>query len=135
MSIFKKLFGDQSKATTKPPSLTGTKSELIATIEELTQNEQEDWMKMLDRTANTIHTSVRFSMDAVKELLLDAFFDKFPAEVSPRTRAATRDMLPRLGLAMGGASFAKWLAENLVAGRSPAQMIDDPDKFAVWGQA
>ena len=143
MNFWKNLFGGSSTPATQPsakatpgiaaqPPLAnvpaGTKNELIAMIEELTAIDRGDYIKIVEHAAKTIAATNRFSIDVVKELVLESFFDG-------RMRNEVRSVSIKLGDALGGLAFAIWLAENIVIGRSPAQMIktDDPSKTGCLG--
>ena len=121
-------------AATKPDELqargtgntsAGSKAELISTIEELTNTKPEA------QAAKAIADSKTFGLEVVKELVIEAFFSKLPKEV--RKDNTVRFVSMNIGALMGGAAFAKWLAENIVAGRSPAQMMDSPFKYGSFG--
>jgi hypothetical protein len=109
---------------------TGSKAELILMIEEMAEVDRGGGIETETKAANAIAASKKFGIDVVKELVTESFFSKLPANVRPNT---IRSVSMKIGAAMGGASFGKWLAENIVAGRAPAQMIDDPYKYGAFG--
>jgi hypothetical protein len=117
----------QPKDTSAP---TGSKAELFRMIEEMSLTKTDE-----TELAKAIAATNRFGIDVVKELTLDSFFSKWPIgdEVRKVGGNTVRFVSMQVGAAMGGPSFARWLGENIVAGRQPAQMIDDPYKYGSWG--
>jgi hypothetical protein len=114
-----RLFGGAAKS--------GSKAELIATIHEEMKKNKGGYIETLEKTAETIAKSKRFKLETVKELVLDAFFLRLG-----EGDVGTVPM--RLGAKMGGAPFAQWLAENVVVGRVPAQMMDHPRQYGAFGK-
>lgn len=111
---------------------TGSKVELISMIGEMTEIDRGGLTETETKAANAIAASNKFSIEVVKELVLDSFFSNLPMDI--RVGANTvRFVSMHVGATMGGPSFARWLAENIVVGRQPAQMIDNPCKYGSWG--
>jgi hypothetical protein len=108
----------------------GSKAELISMIEELTDTDRGGLIEETE-AAKAIAASNRFGIDVVKELVIESFFDKMPMQV--RKRNTVRSVSMKIGAAMGGPSFARWLAENVVVGRQPAQMMDNHLKYGSFG--
>jgi hypothetical protein len=112
-------------------AMVGSKAELIQMIERSTEVEVGGLIETETKAAQSIASSNRFDLDVVKELVLESFFDKMPRDV--RNRNAMRSVSMKVGAAMGGYSFATWLAQNVVVGRAPAQMMDEPHKYGSFG--
>lgn len=106
------------------PAGSGSKTELIEMIEGI-EIVTERW------AAEAIAATQRFGIDLVKELVTESFFSRLPFNV--RKENTVRAISIRVGTAIAGHSFAKWLAESIVVGRQPAQMIDDPYKYGSFG--
>jgi hypothetical protein len=112
------------------------KAELIAMISKLTEN----WMtrggtEILDRAAKEIAGSNNFGMNVVRELVLDSFFSRLPMDCR---EGDIGSVSMRVGAAMDGPTFARWLGENIVVGREPSQMRNDFMKygrFGMWQEA
>lgn len=124
---------DQAPQIRSLNSPAGSKAELIATIQRLTEGWKE--VSTLEKAAQAIAASKKFSLDVVKELVLDAFFSKLSTSVNENDIGSVS---MRLGVAMGGSSFARWLADSVVVGRQPAQMMADYLKygrFGMWSDA
>jgi hypothetical protein len=119
--------GGTANAAANTPA--GSKVELISVIAEMSLNKTVGEEKAV---AKAIAASKRFDIDVVKELVLDSFFDNLPMNVSVGGNTL-RSVSMHIGATMGDPSFAKWLAENIVVGRRPAQMIDNPCKYGSWG--
>jgi tetratricopeptide (TPR) repeat protein len=84
-----------------------------------------------DAAARAIAFSSRFRLDTVKGLIVDSFFSRFPTEVKRENDVCSVSM--KIGVAIGGASFAQWLADNIVAGRQPSQMVEDHARYGRFG--
>jgi len=130
MNFLKRLFGGGGVQNSPDSTPTGTKIELIAMIEELTAN-SGDLMAREVKAAQTIVASKRFSIEVVKELVLESFYDNMPMDV--RNRNGVRSVSMLIGANMGKASFAQWLCDNIVVGRLPAQMMDSPRRYGAFG--
>jgi hypothetical protein len=114
------------KGFRRGPSRSGSKAELISMILELTKIDKGGYIETLESAAETIAKSGKFRIEIVKELVLDEFFTR-------RAECSVGTVPMRLGAKMGGAQFAQWLAENVVVGRQPAQMIDYPAQYGAFG--
>jgi hypothetical protein len=134
-SFWKRLFSTGSRplagaqpsspAPAATPPAGGSKADLISMIAKMQTFETA-------AAAKAIVASNRFGIDVVKELVIETFFDKLPygINVAPIT---VRSVSMEVGDAMGGSSFANWLGKNIVVGREPAQMIDNPCKYGSFG--
>jgi ankyrin repeat protein len=125
----------ESEPSYKSDARKEPKAELIAMIEKLTEN----WMtrggtKILDGAAKEVAGSNNFGMDVVKELVLDSFFSRLPMDCRVSDIGSVS---MRVGAAMDGPTFARWLGENIVVGREPSQMRSDLKygRFGMWQEA